>query len=69
VHSQVKLAAMNLFERDIMPLESILQIVGFSESTFWRTRKLWRETGWVAKPKTVTSGRRRPLHRDDLDYI
>jgi transposase len=69
VQAQVKLAAMNLFERDILPLADILDIVGFSESTFWRTRKLWRETGWVEKPKSTTSGRRRLLHRDDLDYI
>ncbi|KAJ7315000.1 hypothetical protein DFH08DRAFT_917765 [Mycena albidolilacea] len=69
VQAQVKLAAMNLFERDILPLANILDIVGFSESMFWRTRKLWRETGWVEKPKSTTSGRRRLLHRDDLDYI
>ncbi|KAJ7231396.1 hypothetical protein B0H12DRAFT_1029487 [Mycena haematopus] len=69
VNYQVKLAAMNLFERDILPLPDILDIVGFSESTFWRTRRLWRDTGWVEKPKTTTSGRRRILHRDDLDYI
>ncbi|KAF7336106.1 Transposase domain-containing protein [Mycena venus] len=69
VQYQVKLAAMNLFERDILPLSEILDIVGFSESTFWRVRKLWRETGWVEKPKSSTSGRRRLLHRDDIDYI
>lgn len=69
ISRDVKLAAMNLFERDIFPLDDILDIVGFSESTFWRTRKLWRETGDVAKPKSVTSGRRRLLHREDIDYI
>ncbi|KAJ6457180.1 hypothetical protein C8R47DRAFT_1180960 [Mycena vitilis] len=69
IHPQVKLAAMNLFERDILPLSDILDIVGFSESTFWRTRKLWRETGYVSKPKSETSGRRRLLHREDIDYI
>ncbi|KAJ7144629.1 hypothetical protein C8R44DRAFT_601492 [Mycena epipterygia] len=69
ISSDVKSAAMNLFERDIFPLDDILDIVGFSESTFWRTRKLWRETGDVAKPKSVTSGRRRLLHREDIDYI
>ncbi|KAJ6449109.1 hypothetical protein C8R45DRAFT_849903 [Mycena sanguinolenta] len=69
VQSQVKLAAMNLFERDIMPLADILEIVGFSESTFWRTRKLWRDTGWVEKPKSTNTGRQRILIREDLDYI
>lgn len=69
VQYQVKLAAMNLFEHNILPLQDILDIVGFSELTFWRTRKLWRETGWVEKPKSTTSGRRRTLHREDLDYI
>ncbi|KAJ7681168.1 hypothetical protein B0H17DRAFT_871774, partial [Mycena rosella] len=47
----------------------ILNIVGFSESTFWRVRKLWRETGDVMKPKSGTSGRRRLLDQDDIDYI
>jgi transposase len=69
VQSQVKLAAMNLYERDILPLNNILDIVGFSESTFWRTRKLWRTTGWVEKPKSTTTGCRRILQRDDLNYI
>ncbi|KAJ6534400.1 hypothetical protein B0H19DRAFT_1324112 [Mycena capillaripes] len=69
VQYQVKLAAMNLFERDILPLHDILEICGFSESTFWRMRKLWRETGWVEKPRSCIRGRRRILHRDDLDYI
>ncbi|KAJ7314992.1 hypothetical protein DFH08DRAFT_820961 [Mycena albidolilacea] len=53
VQAQVKLAAMNLFEQDILPLANILDIVGFSESMFWCTRKLWRETGWVEKPKKL----------------
>ncbi|KAJ7239324.1 hypothetical protein C8J57DRAFT_1565265, partial [Mycena rebaudengoi] len=69
ISRDVKLAAMNLFERDILPLPDILDIVGFSESTFWRTRKLWRETGDVAKPKCTTSGRHRLLEREDIDYI
>ncbi|KAJ7668086.1 hypothetical protein B0H17DRAFT_950140 [Mycena rosella] len=64
-----KLAAMNLFERDILPLDDILDIVGFSESTFWRTRKLWNETGDVTRPREGLSGRPRLLHRDDIDYI
>jgi hypothetical protein len=69
VQSQVKLATMNLYEHDILPLDDILDIVGFSELTFWRTRKLWRTTGWVEKPKSTTSEHRQILQRDDLDYI
>ncbi|KAJ7622506.1 hypothetical protein FB45DRAFT_870685 [Roridomyces roridus] len=69
VQNQVKLAAMNIYERDILPLCDILDICGFSESTFWRTKKLWDETGWVAKPKSTTSGRPRFCAREDIDYI
>ncbi|KAJ7122446.1 hypothetical protein C8R44DRAFT_563439, partial [Mycena epipterygia] len=69
ISCDVKLATMNLFERDIFPLDNILDIVGFSKSTFWRTRKLWRETGDVAKPKSVTSSQCHLLHREDIDYI
>ncbi|KAJ7235689.1 hypothetical protein C8J57DRAFT_1088785 [Mycena rebaudengoi] len=69
ISSDVKLAAMNLFEKDILPLPEILEIVGFSEATFWRVRKLWRETGYVTTPKCTTSGRRRLLHHEDINYI
>ncbi|KAJ7462521.1 hypothetical protein FB451DRAFT_1341079 [Mycena latifolia] len=69
ISRDVKLAAMHLFEHDVLSLSTLLDIVGFSESTFWRVRKLWRETGDVVKAKSTTVGRRRLLHREDLDYI
>ncbi|KAG2754235.1 hypothetical protein P692DRAFT_201666478, partial [Suillus brevipes Sb2] len=41
----VKIAAMKLYEDAHMSKDNIIHCVGFSESTFWRTLKLWRETG------------------------
>jgi len=47
ISRDVKLAAINLHEQNVLSLEQILDCVGFSESTFWRMLKLWQETGDV----------------------
>jgi transposase len=60
---------MNLYERDLLPLDDILDCVGFSESTFWRVLKLWRETGLVKKETFGIRGRPRLLHHDDVQYL
>jgi hypothetical protein len=47
IQAQVKLAAMNHFECDILLLADILDIVRFSESTFWCTRSSGeKQDGW-----------------------
>ncbi|KAG2360598.1 hypothetical protein BDR07DRAFT_138444 [Suillus spraguei] len=43
------MAAVNLHEHQHLALEDILACVGFSESSFWRTLKLWHETGDVVR--------------------
>ena len=65
----VKIAAMNLYERNLLSLDQILDCVGFSESTFWRTLKLWRETGDVINHPIGVPGRPRALHFDDVNYL
>ncbi|KAG1785611.1 uncharacterized protein HD556DRAFT_1435081 [Suillus plorans] len=49
ISRDVKLAAVNLYEREILSLEQILECVEFSERTFWRILKLWRENGISCK--------------------
>ncbi|OAX34194.1 hypothetical protein K503DRAFT_774812, partial [Rhizopogon vinicolor AM-OR11-026] len=48
-----------------------IDCVSFSESTFWRTLKLWRETSTddVVTPLCTTRGRPRLLYYDDVDYL
>ena len=47
IHRDVKIAAIQLFERQLLPLNDILLCCGFSRRTFFRILKIWRETGDV----------------------
>ncbi|KAG1725774.1 hypothetical protein EDD22DRAFT_789656 [Suillus occidentalis] len=69
ISRDVKLAAINLYERRHLSLHNILTCVGFSESTFWRVVKLWRETGDVVSSTCSLRGRPRVLHCDDVLYL
>ena len=42
ISRDVKLAAIRLYQLDLLSLEDILQSVGFSERTFYRILALWR---------------------------
>ncbi|OAX44088.1 hypothetical protein K503DRAFT_765257 [Rhizopogon vinicolor AM-OR11-026] len=48
-----------------------IDCVNFSESTFWRTLKLWRETSTddVVTRSCATRGRPRLLYYNDVDYL
>lgn len=60
---------MKLYERGLLNLDDILECCNLSESTFWRVRKLYKQTGQVSPPKSHTQGRPRILHYDDLTYL
>jgi transposase len=69
ISRDVKLAAVNLHEQNILSLGQILDCVGFSESMFWRMLKLWRETGDVVQHHYGIPGRPRLLHFGDVNYL
>ena len=69
ISCDVKIVAMNLFEQDLLTLDQILDCVGFSESTFWHTLRLWRETGDVVNHPTGSPGRPHALHFDNVNYL
>ncbi|KIK18566.1 hypothetical protein PISMIDRAFT_109193, partial [Pisolithus microcarpus 441] len=69
ISPDVKVAAMHLYERNLLSLDELLNCVGFSPSTFWRTLKLWRGTGDVVKKTFGLPGRPRILHFDDVNYL
>ena len=69
ISCDVKIAAMNLYEWNLLSLEQILDCVRFSESTFWHTLRLWIETGDVVNHPTGSPGRPRALHFDDINYL
>ena len=69
VSHDVKIAAIKLFECNLLELNDILDCCGFSERTWYRILKLWRETGDVIKPSHSLRGRLRLLDCDDIDYL
>jgi transposase len=69
ISRDVKVAAIRLFERDLLGIDEILDCCGFSARTFYRILKLWRETGDVVKHSPSRHGRPRILVREDIDYL
>ena len=68
IHRDVKIAAIQLSEQQLLPLNDILLCCGFSRSTFFRILKLWQETGNVIKEQIVY-GRNRTLHQTNIHYL
>jgi transposase len=69
ISRDLKLAAINLYERELIPLHDILDCVRFSRRTFFRILAQWRLTGDVAKHTYGLRGRPRLLVFDDLQYL
>lgn len=70
ISRDLKLAAVRLYEREVLPLYDILDIMGFSRRSFLRVMKLWRKTGDVVPHRFGTiKGRPRLLNFDDIYYI
>jgi transposase len=65
----LKFAAVRMYERKILSLDDILDVVDFSKSTFFRYWFNYKQTGSPAKPKSNHLGRPRIVLRDDIDYI
>ena len=57
ISRNVKLAAIRLYERNILTLEDILECVGFHKRTFYHILALWRETGDIVKHTNGVAGR------------
>jgi len=69
ISSDVKCAAIRLWEKDLMSFGDILECVGFSERTFFRVLKIYRETGNVVKAPSNHRGRPRNLLFEDIQYL
>jgi transposase len=55
----LKLAAVRLYENNHLELEDILDVVGFSQATFYRCWALYKSTGSPVKPPSNKKGRPR----------
>jgi len=69
ISQDLKLAAMNLYEHELVSLDDILDCVGFSERTFYRVLSLWRENWRCHQIYTWTSWSPHLLVCDDLQYL
>lgn len=63
------MAAVRLYERDLLPLVDILDCLRMSERTFYRVLNLWNNTGDIVQHTFGIRGRPRILHFDDVDYL
>lgn len=69
ISDDVKMAAIRLYENGNLPLSDILDAVNFSRRTFFRTLRLWHDTGRVSKPKSALVGRPRKMNLDDVMHL
>ncbi|KAF8156685.1 Homeodomain-like protein, partial [Crassisporium funariophilum] len=69
ISRDVKVAAIQLYERGLLALDDILDCCGLLRRTFYRILKLWRHTGNVIAPGTNRRGRPRMLDHDDLQHL
>ena len=68
IHCDVKIAAIQLFKRQLIPLNDILLCCGLSRRTFYRILKLWQETGDVTKQVVICS-HYWTLHETNIHYL
>ena len=69
VSCDVKIAAINLFEHELLPLHTILDVCGFSEWTWYGVMKLWCDTGNVINPKSSLGGCVCYLNCKDVQHL
>ena len=69
ISHDVKLAAIQLYEHDILPLSDILAYVDFSKQTFYQILWLWHETGDVVKPHKTRLGHKCLIECEDLEFL
>jgi len=63
------MAAIHLYQLELLDLGNILHYCGFSMRTFYCILKLWHEMGDVVNPKTAVPGHNQLLDHDDVHYL
>lgn len=69
ISADVKICAMQLYERGLLTINDIIDCVGFSCSTFFCVLKLYQETGHIVNDPSLSRGRPRILHHDNITYL
>ena len=69
IHHQAKIAAIWLYECDLLNQEDILDICGFSRHTWFWILKIWNQTGDIGRKPTQRTVQACHLDKEDLDYL
>ena len=69
ISKDIKIAAMRLYEDDILSKLAILDYLSISSRTFDRILALWNATGEVVRETNGVRGRPRILHFSDVEYL
>jgi transposase len=69
ISRDIKIAAIRLYEDDILSKAAILDYLAFSSRTFDRILALWNATGDVVRVTNGVRGRPRVMHFSDVDYL
>ena len=65
----VKLAAVQLWEANLLDLPDILSCCNFSQATFYHILKLWKESGDVVSHINTQDSHPRVLNATDVQYL
>ncbi len=65
----VKLAAIRLYECNLLSLSDILECCGFFKRTWYRILNLWQQTGDVINPNHSIHECIRTLDSKDIEYL
>jgi transposase len=65
----LKLAAVRLWEGNLLALPDILNSCNFSRATFYRIMKLWQETGDVVSHRNASHRQTRLLDGTNIQYL
>ena len=69
ISRDLKLAAIRLYEGDILELHDILDCLRISQRTFLRIWKLWNETGDIVNRNIGARGRPQIFAYEDIKYL
>ncbi|KIM89759.1 hypothetical protein PILCRDRAFT_60772 [Piloderma croceum F 1598] len=69
IEQGIKLAGVKLYDHGVLSLATILDVLGYSQRTFFRTLRLWRKTGDVVSAPSNMRGCLCALNYNDITYL
>ena len=69
ISKDIKIAAMHLYDDNVLSKAAILDYLSFSSRTFDRVHALWVAAGEVVRQTNGVQGQPHRLHFSDIDYL